>query len=187
MIKSIVEGAAFHVANQYRTENRVRITEADERQITSVVIGNSGVYQLSILLKDGSLRRNAVVRLMNSRSAAIRSRSYLSIIDGHKCKPPLVAAKIECDTGGICAAPLDFLGSGYQIQRSHDLHRVASRQCAALWNTAALARCHRRSVEGKSAVGSRLFRRWKIDAGKAKRNTPFSKTIFIRVKAISDD
>ena len=55
MIKSIVDGAAFHVANQYRTENRVRITEADDRQITSVVIGNSGVYQLSIQLKDGSL------------------------------------------------------------------------------------------------------------------------------------
>jgi hypothetical protein len=55
MIKSVVEGAAFHVANQYRTENRVRITDADERQISSVVIGNSGVYQLSILLKDGIL------------------------------------------------------------------------------------------------------------------------------------
>jgi hypothetical protein len=55
MIKSIVDGAAFHVANQYRTENRVRITEADDRQVTSVVIGNSGVYQLSIQLKDGSL------------------------------------------------------------------------------------------------------------------------------------
>lgn len=55
MIKSVVEGSAFHVANQYRTENRVRITDADERQITAVVIGNSGVYQLSILLKDGVL------------------------------------------------------------------------------------------------------------------------------------
>jgi hypothetical protein len=55
MIKSVVEGSAFHVANQYRTENRVRITDADERQISSVVIGNSGVYQLSILLKDGVL------------------------------------------------------------------------------------------------------------------------------------
>jgi hypothetical protein len=55
MIKSVVEGAAFHVANQYRTENRVRITDADERQISSVVIGNSGVYQLAIQLKDGIL------------------------------------------------------------------------------------------------------------------------------------
>ena len=53
MIKSVVDGSAFHVANQYRTENRIRITDADERQITSVVIGNSGVYQLSIQLKDG--------------------------------------------------------------------------------------------------------------------------------------
>ena len=84
MIKSVVEGSAFHVANQYRTENRVRITDADERQISSVVIGNSGVYQLSILLKDGSSRQNAVVLSMSSRSAAIPSRSCLNITGGPK-------------------------------------------------------------------------------------------------------
>jgi hypothetical protein len=55
MIESIVETSAYQIANHYLTENRVRIVEADEGQISSVVIGNSGVYDQTIRLKDGSL------------------------------------------------------------------------------------------------------------------------------------
>src|SRR5687768_11928293 len=42
MIESIVETSAYKIANHYLTENRVRIVEADEGQISSVIIGNSG-------------------------------------------------------------------------------------------------------------------------------------------------
>ena len=55
MIESIVDTSAYQIANHYLTENRVRIVEADEGQISSVVIGNSGVYDQTIRLKDGSL------------------------------------------------------------------------------------------------------------------------------------
>ena len=55
MIESIVEPSAYQIANHYLAENRVRIVEADEGQISSVVIGNSGVYDQTIRLKDGSL------------------------------------------------------------------------------------------------------------------------------------
>ncbi len=55
MIQSVVEPPAFQIANQYLAENRVRIVEADESQISSVVIGNSGVYDQTVRLKDGSL------------------------------------------------------------------------------------------------------------------------------------
>ncbi|MGH7231292.1 MAG: hypothetical protein ACREJU_08035 [Nitrospiraceae bacterium] len=55
MIESIVEPPAYQIANHYLAENRVRIVEADESQISSVVIGNSGVYDQAIRLKDGSL------------------------------------------------------------------------------------------------------------------------------------
>jgi ribosomal protein L11 len=37
------------------TENRVRIVEADDAQISSAVIGNSGLYEQTIRLKDGHL------------------------------------------------------------------------------------------------------------------------------------
>ena len=55
MIKAVVEISAFQIGHQYLSENRVRIVEADDAQITSAVIGNSGLYEQTIRLKDGHL------------------------------------------------------------------------------------------------------------------------------------
>ncbi|MCC6141186.1 MAG: hypothetical protein IT389_11315 [Nitrospira sp.] len=55
MIKAVVEIAAFQIGHQYLSENRVRIVEADDAQISSAVIGNSGLYEQTIRLKDGHL------------------------------------------------------------------------------------------------------------------------------------
>ena len=55
MIKGVVDRNAFHLGSQYLTENRVRIIEADDAQISSAVIGNSGLYEQTIRLKDGHL------------------------------------------------------------------------------------------------------------------------------------
>jgi hypothetical protein len=55
MIQGVVSRNAFHLGNQYLSENRVRIVEADEAQISSAVIGNSGLYEQTIRLKDGHL------------------------------------------------------------------------------------------------------------------------------------
>ncbi len=55
MIQSVVDRNAFHIGSQYLSENRVRIVEADEAQISSAVIGNSGLYEQTIRLKDGHL------------------------------------------------------------------------------------------------------------------------------------
>lgn len=55
MIRAVVDGSAFHIGNQYVTENRVRIVQADDVQITSAVIGKSGLYEQTLRLKDGQL------------------------------------------------------------------------------------------------------------------------------------
>ena len=55
MIQAVVDRNAFHIGNQYLSENRVRIVEADDTQISSAVIGNSGLYEQTIRLKDGHL------------------------------------------------------------------------------------------------------------------------------------
>lgn len=55
MIRAISDASAFQIAQQYVTENRVRIVEADDAQITSAIIGNSGLYEQTIRLKDGHL------------------------------------------------------------------------------------------------------------------------------------
>ncbi len=55
MIQAVAEASAFQIAQQYLTANRVRIAEADESQIRSAVIGNAGLYEQNIQLKDGHL------------------------------------------------------------------------------------------------------------------------------------
>lgn len=55
MIQGVVDRNAFHIGSQYLSENRVRIVEADDSQISSAVIGNSGLYEQTIKLKDGHL------------------------------------------------------------------------------------------------------------------------------------
>lgn len=55
MIQGISEASAFQIGQQYLTESRVRIVEADEAQITAAVIGNSGLYEQTIRLKDSHL------------------------------------------------------------------------------------------------------------------------------------
>jgi len=55
MIQAVVDRNAFHIGNQYLSENRVRIVEADEAQILSAVIGKSGLYEQTIRLKEGHL------------------------------------------------------------------------------------------------------------------------------------
>lgn len=55
MIKAVADRNAFHIGNQYLSENRVRIVETDDAQISSAVIGNSGLYEQTIRLKEGYL------------------------------------------------------------------------------------------------------------------------------------
>jgi hypothetical protein len=55
MIQAVSDASAFQIAQQYLAENRVRIVEADDAQITSAVIGNSGLYEQTVYLKDGHL------------------------------------------------------------------------------------------------------------------------------------
>ncbi len=55
MIQAISEGSAFQIAQRYLSESRVRIMEADDARITSTLIGNSGLHEQTIRLKDGHL------------------------------------------------------------------------------------------------------------------------------------
>ena len=55
MIQAVADRNAFRIGNQYLSENRVRIVEADDAQISSAVIGNSGLYEQTIRLKEGHL------------------------------------------------------------------------------------------------------------------------------------
>jgi hypothetical protein len=55
MINSVVEPNAFQIGRQYQAEHRVRIADASDTQVTSAVMGNSGLYEQTIRLHDGFL------------------------------------------------------------------------------------------------------------------------------------
>lgn len=55
MISSVVEPTAFQIGRQYHAEHRVRITDASDTQVTSAVMGNSGLYEQTIRLHEGFL------------------------------------------------------------------------------------------------------------------------------------
>ncbi len=55
MIESVVESTAFKLGTQYLGENRVRIVESTPVKISSAVLGNSGMHEQTIQLKDGVL------------------------------------------------------------------------------------------------------------------------------------
>lgn len=85
MIHSVVDAPAYQVASQYRSDNRVRIVEADERQISSVVIGNSGVYELTIHLKDGFLTTKCTCSL---NEQPLCRHSIAVLLEYHRwCQP----------------------------------------------------------------------------------------------------
>jgi len=55
MISSVVEPNAFQIGKQYQTERRVQMTDASDTELTSSVMGNSGLYEQTIRLIDGHL------------------------------------------------------------------------------------------------------------------------------------
>ena len=63
MIQSVVESNAFHIGKQYSSENRVRITDANEVHLAAAVMGNSGLYEQSIHLRDGFLEARCTCTL----------------------------------------------------------------------------------------------------------------------------
>lgn len=55
MIQSVVGGQVYKLGNQYFSENRVRILEAEPSQVTAEVNGTFGVYSQLIKLRAGTL------------------------------------------------------------------------------------------------------------------------------------
>ncbi|MFO0774961.1 MAG: hypothetical protein U0172_09880 [Nitrospiraceae bacterium] len=55
MIESIVEAKAFQRGHEYFKAGRVRLLEANDRDVTATVRGNSGTYEQTVRLRDGNL------------------------------------------------------------------------------------------------------------------------------------
>lgn len=67
LVQTVVQPSVFQVANQYFSENRVRIIQADEAQIVSAVIGITGVHEQTIRLSDGQLATQCSCSQLNEQ------------------------------------------------------------------------------------------------------------------------
>lgn len=102
MIQGVVDRNAFHLGNQYLSENRVRIVEADEAQIVSAVIGNSGLYEQTIRLKDGHL----VSKCSCSLPEEPMCRHCIAVLlEYHRWVQPRANAKRTKQPGPVPSAP----------------------------------------------------------------------------------
>jgi hypothetical protein len=95
MIQSVVEISAFQIGHQYLSENRVRIVEADESQIVSAVIGNSGLYEQTIKLKDGHLLTKCTCTLVEEPMCR---HCVAVLLEYHRWSQPRAAAKRPRET-----------------------------------------------------------------------------------------
>ena len=107
MIQAVSDASAFHLARQYMSENRVRIVEAGNSKISSTVIGNAGLYEQQIHLKDGHLisacscsrpeepmcRHCIAALLEHHRLATHQAASKSSARKGSPTRPQTNAAK----------------------------------------------------------------------------------------------
>jgi len=55
MLQAVVEARAYKLGQQYIGENRVRILQADDSEISATVLGNTGMHEQRIRLKGGTL------------------------------------------------------------------------------------------------------------------------------------
>lgn len=55
MISSVVEPNAFQLGRQYHSEHRVQMVDASDTELSSSVMGNSGLYEQTIRLSHGHL------------------------------------------------------------------------------------------------------------------------------------
>lgn len=105
MIQAVVDRNAFHIGNQYLSQNRVRIVEADDAQISSAVIGNSGLYEQTIRLKEGISSQSAAVHCLKSRCVVTVLQSCWNITAGHSREVVSKKGETVCNSTASASAP----------------------------------------------------------------------------------
>lgn len=115
MIQAVVETSAFQIGKQYLAENRVRIVNADEAQIASAVIGNSGLYEQTIRLKDGHLISKCSCTLPEE---PICRHCIAVLLEYHRWSQPRQAKKSPAAPEAKPAPPPTGHGQGKTTQAS---------------------------------------------------------------------
>ncbi|MGD9727513.1 MAG: hypothetical protein AB7V39_14150 [Nitrospiraceae bacterium] len=100
MIQSVVESNAFHIGKQYSSENRVRIIDANEVHLTAAVMGNSGLYEQAIQLRDGFLEARCSCTLSEQ---PLCRHGVAALLEYHRWPKPRPAPKSQESKAPVAA------------------------------------------------------------------------------------
>lgn len=100
MIQSVVESNAFHIGKQYSSENRVRIIDANEVHLTAAVMGNSGLYEQAIQLRDGFLEARCSCTLSEQ---PLCRHGVAALLEYHRWSKPRPAPKSQESKAPVAA------------------------------------------------------------------------------------
>ena len=95
MISSVVEPNAFQLGKQYQAERRVQMIDATETELTSSVMGNSGLYEQSIRLYQGYLEAKCSCTLSEQ---PICRHGVAALLEYQRWSKPRVVSKPRVPT-----------------------------------------------------------------------------------------
>lgn len=109
MISSVVEPNAFQIGKQYQAERRVQMVDASDTELTSSVMGNSGLYEQTIRLSQGHLEAKCSCTLSEQPICRHGVAALLEYQRWSKArivpKPRVVAPRLDADQSTAAAAP----------------------------------------------------------------------------------
>ena len=98
MISSVVEPNAFQLGKQYHAERRVQMMDASDTELTSSVMGNSGLYEQSIRLNQGYLEAKCSCTLSEQ---PICRHGVAALLEYQRWSKPRIVPKLRVPTSRL--------------------------------------------------------------------------------------
>ncbi len=128
MISSVVEPNAFQLGKQYQAERRVQMIDASDTELTSSVMGNSGLYEQSIRLHQGFLEAKCTCTLSEQPLCRHGVAALLEYQRWSKPrsvpKPKVPAPHVEADKPAASSAPSNDVRLSELTQFTEWMQRV---------------------------------------------------------------
>jgi hypothetical protein len=128
MISSVVEPNAFQIGKQYQAERRVQMTDASETELTTTVMGNSGLYEQTIRLSQGHLEAKCSCTLSEQPICRHGIAALLEYQRWSKArsvpKPRVMAPRLTADPPTVAPTPSADVKLSELTQFADWMHRV---------------------------------------------------------------
>jgi hypothetical protein len=109
MISSVVEPNAFQLGKQYHSERRVQMMNASDTELSSSVMGNSGLYEQTIRLSQGHLEAKCSCTLSEQ---PICRHGVAALLEYHRWAKAKTVSKVRAGSPSVEAEKPRVTASG---------------------------------------------------------------------------